>query len=118
MEVHDKVAKGQVCVIFWYDIKLNHPCQLKVLPVAAIPHKSQAYRSILDSLFALRLEDEGVIKSVNDTTEKWVPCGAIDQLGHSLKWILHAFAGADNNAKVLMAKWDIQDGFWQLNCRK
>ncbi len=25
---------------------------------------------------------------------------------------------ADNDTKVLMAKWDIQDGFWQLNCRK
>jgi hypothetical protein len=42
----------------------------------------------------------------------------IDQLGHSLKQIILAFAEADDNAKVLMAKWDIQDGFWQLNCRK
>ncbi len=50
--------------------------------------------------------------------EKLAPCGAIDQLGHSLKQITHMFAKANNNAQVLMAKWDIQDRFWQLNCRK
>jgi hypothetical protein len=55
---------------------------------------------------------------VNDTTEKWAPCRTIDQLGHSLKQIIHVFMEADNDAKVLMAKWDIQDEFWQLNCCK
>ena len=117
-EVTDKVAQGQACVVLWDDIKDNHPCQLKVSPVAAIPHKSRAYRSILDLSFALRLEDGGVVKSVNDTTEKLAPRGAIDQLGHSLKRIIQAFAEADKDAVILMAKWDIQDGFWQLNCRE
>ena len=117
-ELADKVAKGQVSVVLWDDIKNNHPRQLKVSPVAAIPHKSRAYRSFLDLSFPLRLEDGGVIESVNVTTEKWAPRGAIDQLGHSLKRIIHAFAEADNDAIILMAKWDIQDGFWRLNCRK
>jgi hypothetical protein len=85
--------------------------------VAAIPHTSRAYRSILDLSFTLRLEDGGVIELVNDTTEKWAPREAIDQLGHLLKRIIHAFVEADDNAVILMAKWDIQDGFWQLNCR-
>ncbi len=116
--MRDKVAKGQAHMVLWDDIKSNHPRQLKVLSVAAIPHKSQAYRSIIDLSFTLRLKDGGVIKLVNETTEKWAPHGAIDQLGHSLKWIILAFEEADNNAKVLMAKLDIQDGFWQLNCRK
>jgi hypothetical protein len=40
VEVRDKVEKGQACVVLWDDIKSNHPRQLKVLPVAAIPHKS------------------------------------------------------------------------------
>ena len=105
-------------MVLWDDIKDNHPCQLKVSPVAAIPHKSRAYRSILDLSFALRLEDGGVVKSVNDTTEKLAPRGAIDQLGHLLKRIIQAFAEADKDAVILMAKWDIQDGFWQLNCRE
>ena len=50
--------------------------------------------------------------------EKWAPRGAINQLGHSLKQIIHAFAKVDNDAVILMAKWDIQDGFWRLNCRQ
>jgi hypothetical protein len=118
VEVRDKVEKGQAHVVLWDDIKSNHPRQLKVLPVAGIPHKSRAYRSILDLSFALRLEDRGMIESVNDTTEECAPRRAIDQLGHSLKQIFHAFVEADNNAKVLTEKWDIQDGFWRLNCHK
>ncbi len=86
--------------------------------MAAIPHKSRMYRSILDLSFSLRLEDGGIIEWVNDTTEKWAPREAIDQLGHSLKQLIHAFSKADNNAVILMAKWDIQDGFWRLNCRQ
>jgi hypothetical protein len=118
VEVQDKVEKGQACVVLWDDIKLNHPHQFKVLPVAAIPHKSQAHRLILDLSFALRLKDGGMIQSVNDTKEKWAPRGAIDQLGHSLKQMIHAFVEANDDAKVLTAKWDIQDRFWQLNCHK
>jgi hypothetical protein len=75
--------------------------------VAAIPHKSRAYRSILDLSLLLRLEDGGVIESVNKTTEKWAPHGAINQLGHSLKQIIHAFTKVNDNAVILMAKWDI-----------
>ncbi len=55
---------------------------------------------------------------MNDTKEKWTPHGAIDQLGHSLKRIIHAFAEVEDNAVILMAKWDIQDGFWHLKCCK
>ncbi len=105
-------------MVLWDDIKTNHPRQLKVSSVAAIPHKSRAYRSILDLSFALQLDDGGIIESVNDTTENWAPRGAIDQLGHLLKRIIHAFVEADDNAVILMAKWDIEDGFWRLNCRQ
>jgi hypothetical protein len=110
-EVPSKVNRGQARVVLWDDIKSNHPRQLKVSPVAAISHKLQAYRSILDLSFKLCLEDGGVIKSVNNTTEKWAPRGAIDQLGHSLKRLIHAFAEADDDAVILLAKWDIQDIF-------
>ncbi len=52
-EVTSKVNKGLAQVVLWDDIKTNHPRQLKVSPVAAMPHKSRAYRSILDLSFAL-----------------------------------------------------------------
>ncbi len=100
----DEVAEGQARVVLWDNIKSNHPCQLKILPVVAIPRNSIAWGSILDLLFALRLKDGGVIELVNDMTEKWAPCGAINQLGHSLKRMIHVFAEADDNANVLMAK--------------
>jgi hypothetical protein len=116
-EVTDKVEKGQARVILWDDVKGNHPQQLKLSPVAAIPHKSRAYCSILDLLFSRCLSEGGTLPSVNDTTTKLAPWGAVDQLGHSLKRIVHAFAKAEDDAIILMAKWDIQDGFWHLNCQ-
>ena len=56
-EVDNKVVKGQVRAVLWDDMKDNHPRQLKVSSVAAIPHKSRAYRSILYLSFVLWLED-------------------------------------------------------------
>jgi hypothetical protein len=72
---------------------------------------------ILDLSFKLQLTPGKVIASVNDTTEKWAPRGA-DQMGHSLRCIIHAFTEANYDAKILMAKWDVQDGFWRLNCQQ
>ena len=56
-EVDNKVVKGQVRAVLWDDIKDNHPGQLQVSSVAAIPHKSRAYRSILYLSFVLWLKD-------------------------------------------------------------
>ena len=114
LEVTEKVTNGQARVILWDDIKMNPPPQLKISPVATIPHKSRAYRSILDLSFSLRLEDGTNIPSVNATSTRLAPEGLIDQIGHSLKRVIHAFAKAGVDDKVFMAKWDIQDGFWRL----
>ncbi len=59
-----------------------------------------------------------MVPSVNNTTKKLVPRGAIDQLGHCLKRVIHAFAEVDDDAVILMTNWDIQDGFWKLNCQQ
>jgi hypothetical protein len=117
-EVRDKVKKGQARVVCWDDIKGNHPRQLKVSPVAAIRHKYRAYRSIVNLSFALCLVDGGVVKLVNSTTHQLAPWGAINQLGHSLKRIIHAFVEVADDEKIQMAKWDIQDRFWRHNCQK
>lgn len=79
-------------MVEWDSIKDNPPRELKISPIAAIPHKSKAFRSILDLSFALRLKNGGVRMSVNDTTEKTAPAGAIDQIGHVLQRLIHAFA--------------------------
>ncbi len=54
--------------------------------------------------------------SINDTTEKTAPKGAVDQIGDCLSRIIHAFAVAAKMAKIFLAKWGIKDGFWRLNC--
>ena len=56
--------------------------------------------------------------AVNDTSTKSAPQGSIDQISHALKRIIHAFAEAEDDEKIFMAKWDIKDGFWRLQCRE
>ncbi len=67
-------------------------------------------------MFCLCLANGGVHSAVNDTTEKIAPAGAINQIGKCLARIIHAFAEADKDATIFMAKWDIKDGFWRIDC--
>ncbi len=83
-EIKEKLHKNQACLVVWDAIKDNPPAQLKISPIAAIPHKSKAFRSILDLSFRLRLKNGGVLAAVNDTTIKSAPKGAINQLGECL----------------------------------
>ena len=100
----------------WDNIKDNPPHQLKILPIAAILHKLKDIRSILDLSFRLCLANGGVQAAVNNTMEKTAPKRAIDQIGECLSGIIHAFRETGLMAKVFMAKWDIKDGFWQMDC--
>ena len=117
-EAIKKVNARQSKIIQWDNIKDNPPAQLKISPIAAIPHKSRGFRSILDLSFSLHLKNGGILPSVNDTTIKTAPKGAFDQLGHALSQIIHAFAESGNtpDAKIFVAKWDVKDGFWRMMC--
>ena len=115
-EVREKVAAGQARIVDWMDIRDDPPAQLKISPISMIPHKSRKYRTILDLSFSLRLRGGGRIPSVNEASIKSAPKGSIDQLGHSLSRIIHAMATAPTDAKIFMAKWDIKDGFWRMDC--
>jgi hypothetical protein len=72
---------------------------------------------ILDVLFSLRLHDGTTLPSISDSTTKTAPSGTINQHGHSLQQIIHTFAEADKNDQIFMTKWDIKDGFWQLDAQ-
>ncbi len=109
---------GQAQTVLWDNIKNNPPQQLKISPIAAIPHKSKAFRSILDLSFLIALHNGMHIPAVNETTIKTAPQAAVNQLGHSLSRLIHAFADATENEKVFMAKWGIKDGFWRLDCQE
>ena len=63
-------------------------------------------------LFWLGLLPGVFLLSVNKKTEKTAPAGAIDQIGHVLIQLVHAFAETPNKAAIFQAKWDVQDGFW------
>ena len=69
-EVNEKIAAGQARVVLWEGIKHNPPPQLKISPIAVVPHKSKPFRSILDLSFLLRLTEDTAIPSVNLTTTK------------------------------------------------
>ena len=115
-EVAEKVKAGQARTVLWEDIRHDPPPQLKISPIAAVPHNSKPYRSILDLAFALKLKCGNTIPSVNDATTKLAPQAAVDQLGHSLSRLIHAFGEAGADDKIFMAKWDVKDGFWRLDC--
>ncbi len=53
----EKVDAGQAILVKWDDIKNAPPPQLKILPIAAIPHKLKEFRLILDLLFMLPLSN-------------------------------------------------------------
>jgi hypothetical protein len=65
-----KVKVGQAKLVLWDDIKHDPPPQLKISPIAAIPHQSKAFRSFLDLSFRLRLRNGGFLDSVNNSTIK------------------------------------------------
>jgi hypothetical protein len=116
LEVQEKVRCGQARLVKWEDIRDNPPEQLKISPISMVPHKSRKFRTILDLSFPIRLQSGEQVPSVNASTIKSAPLGATTQLGHSLGRIIHAFASLSEDEKVFMAKWDIKDGFWRLDC--
>jgi hypothetical protein len=58
-EVDEKVKSGQAKMVSWDAIKANPLENLKISPIAAIPHKSKQFQSILDLSFHLRLKQGG-----------------------------------------------------------
>ena len=79
-----------------------------------IPHKSKAFRCILDLSFNITVNGHK-LNSVNDSTTKHAPPEAMTQLGHALKRIVALVA--DNwseSAPFYFSKLDIKDGFWRM----
>ncbi len=57
VESAKKVTVGQAKLVLWDDINNDPPPQLKILPIATIPHKSKVFWSILDLSFRLCLKN-------------------------------------------------------------
>ena len=82
--------------MLWEDIKKNPPKALKISCIAMIPQKSRKFRVTLDLSYIIKLMQRS-IESVNNTTTKTAPQGAIDQMVHVLDQIIHGFAEAEED---------------------
>jgi len=113
-EAREKERQGQARIIKWDDIKHAPHKNMKISPLAAVPHKSRTHRAILDLSFQLLLHDER-LDSVNDTTTQHAAQRAMAQMGKVLPRIIHTIGNADpSKGPIYFAKWDIKDGFWRL----
>jgi hypothetical protein len=88
----EKVQAGQAKPVLLNDIQDNLPAQVKILPIAAIPHKLKAFCSILDLSFCLQLKHGGFLDSGDGATVKRASQGALDPLRHALSQIIRLFA--------------------------
>ena len=112
-EIQEKISSGQARVVLWDDIKDNPPEQLKISPLAMIPHKSRKFRAILNLSFDLKMSTH-TVPSVNEATKKTSPEGTLDQLGSVLPRLIAAVAQTAEDEVVFFAKYDIKDGFWRM----
>ena len=79
-----------------------------------IPHKSRAYRTILDLSFQLR-HLRKLMQSVNSATVKQAPAESMVQLSQCVQRIIALLAdNYDPDQLFLFSKLDIKDGFWRL----
>ena len=113
-ETKIKVAHNFAKIVKFKDIKHNLPPNLKISPVACIPHKSKSFRVILDLSFKLKTPKETFL-SVNETTQKLAPPEAMVQLGQCIQRIIHTMEkNYDLTNPFKFCKLDIKDGFWRM----
>jgi hypothetical protein len=111
----EKAAQGFCRLVPWNDVKDDPPANLKISPIAAIPHKSRAFRMILDLSHGVTVNGEQM-PSVNEATDPDVaPAKSMAELGNVLPRIIYAVGTAPEAlGPVLFSKLDIKDGYWRM----
>ena len=114
-EALERAADGCCRIVSWNDIKHNPPANLKISPIAAIPHKSRLFRMILDLSFVLRVNGKP-LTSVNDASDKSLaPQHAMYELGNVIPRLIWAMALApDTGIPFMFTKVDLKDGYWRM----
>ena len=114
-EAMERVAEGCCRLVAWDDIKNNVPRNLKISPIAAIPHKSRKFRMILDLSFKLLLNGRS-LESVNEASDKSLaPQEAMYELGNVIPRIIWSMAlTKDMSTPFLFSKVDLKDGYWRM----
>jgi hypothetical protein len=117
-ETKEKIEGGFASIVTWADLKHNIPTNLKISPIAMIPHKSRRFRAILDLSFQLKINRKK-LPSVNSNTVKKAPQKSMASLGETLKRIINTMAtNYDLQYPFLFSKCDIKDGFWRMVVNK
>jgi len=112
-EMLEKVKQGFAQIIPWSKLEKNPP-NLKISPLAAVPHKSRPYQAILDLSYNLRI-DNTVFASVNSSTRSRAHPKSMQQLSRVLPRVIYNVAMPPIEfGPIYMAKWDLKDGFWRL----
>lgn len=111
----EKAAQGFCRLVPWNDVKDDPPANLKFSPIAAIPHKSRAFRMILDLSHGVTVNGEQM-PSVNEATDPDIaPAKSMAELGNVLPRIIYAVGTAPEAlGPVLFSKLDIKDGYWRM----
>ena len=110
-ETLEQIEGGYTRIVKWSVLRKQLLAKLKLSPIAAIPHKSRAFRKILDLSFAL---NDNFI-SVNDATDdSQAPLHAMYELGRVLPRLIHAMATVSDSEPLLFAKIDLKDGYWRM----
>ena len=114
-ETLEKIEQGYARLVAWDSIKDNPPPNLKISPIAAIPHKSHGYQMILDLSYSVTIDNTSH-PSVNEATKPNIaPSHAMTQLGHVLPRLIYAVATApENKGPLLFSKLDVKDGNWRM----
>tara|TARA_B100000780_G_C20872013_1_gene346819 strand:- start:32 stop:673 length:642 start_codon:yes stop_codon:yes gene_type:complete len=113
----EKVKQGFAKVVSFKSLLKNMPANLKISPIAMIPHKSRQFRAILDLSFELKLNGKKM-PSVNNGTHPTAPQHSMNELGRVLERMIDLMASAKNEDQpFLFSKLDISDGFWRVKVR-
>lgn len=115
-EALERVADGCCRLIPWTSLRRNPPPNLKISPIAAIPHKSRKFRMILDLSWAKPLPSNPELLSVNDASDKKLaPQHSMFELGNVIPRLVHAMATtADQHTPFRFMKIDLKDGYWRM----
>ena len=69
-EAREKEAQGFCRILKWKTLRRDPPRDLKISPLAAVPHKSRSWRAILDLSFELEVNGKLVMRQPNELEEE------------------------------------------------
>jgi hypothetical protein len=111
----ERVKEGLCRLVNWDDMKHDFPKNLKISPLAVVPHKSRVYQMILDLSFQL-LVNSKKLNSVNNSSDKSLAHQeSMYKLGNVIPRIIWTMAlSKDTTTPFMFTKVDLKDGYWQM----